>query len=311
MTQDREQTERGIILTLLHKRPYGISLRCHFQTSGDLGNLGKVEEESLDLASGAVLTVRPMDTEPWDGGVSRQISVVGFPTATAAEAAGQRLTQAMLALAIGLAVPLKLVYETHEPVRVFDRTRGPSMSATAFGEVTKSRDRILAYLRDTLSQPQEPLDPAVLLSMELFCAAPFQASVTATFYAMVSALEPLADTGSKNSATVAFLKQCVAEMEQNETIPADDKNALRGSFVHMEQESVGQSLRRLVKRVLPDDPDAPKFVSTVYGWRSQLTHKGRLDDPDVELRTEVQRLSQWMRRLYGRLLPHPEPGTPK
>ncbi len=100
-------------------------------------------------------------------------------------------------------------------------------------------------------------------------------------------------------------------MEGDESIPVEDKQALRGSFAHMERESVGQALRRLVKTVLPDDPEAPKFVSTVYGWRSQLTHQGRLDDPDIELRAEVHRLSQWMRRLYGRLLPNPESGTPK
>lgn len=311
MAQNDPERERDIIQKQPQKRPYGVELRCHFQTSGDLGDLGKVEEVSLDLASGATMTIRQAETAPWDGGVSRRIRVVGYPTATAAEEAGQRLTLAVLALAIGLGVPLRLVYETHQPVRVFDRTRGPSMSASAFGHVTKSRERILAYLRDALSQPQEPFDPALLLSMELFCAAPFQASVTATFYAMVSALEPLADAGPKSGSTIAFLKRCVAEMEEDDAIPPEDKAALRGSFVHMEQESVGQALRRLVRRVLPDDPQAPKFVSTRYAWRSQLTHKGRLDDLDIDLQQEVRELSAWMRRLYGRLLPNPEQGTPK
>src|SRR6267143_2191625 len=91
------QEERAIILGQPNKRPYGVLVRIHLQTAGGLGG---AEEVCVSLNTGAFLAIRPTRTAPWEGGKKFLVTLEGFPTAASAEAAGRRLVQALLWMAV-------------------------------------------------------------------------------------------------------------------------------------------------------------------------------------------------------------------
>ena len=110
--------ERQVIVCQPKKRPYGTRARIHVQTSGTLGD---AEEVCVPLSSGAFLTIEPTHKAPWEGGKKYVVTLEGFATAAAAEAAGRRLVQALLWMAVSTDAPLKLEYLTYEPASVFER----------------------------------------------------------------------------------------------------------------------------------------------------------------------------------------------
>jgi hypothetical protein len=122
--------ERQVILGQPNKRPYGARVRIHLQTSGAMGS---AEEVCVPLHSGAFLTIEPTHRASWEGGKKYVITLEGFATAAAAEAAGRRLVQALLWMAVSTNAPLKLEYPAYEPASVFERERpsGPSMISYA------------------------------------------------------------------------------------------------------------------------------------------------------------------------------------
>lgn len=283
--------------------PYGVRAHIHLQTGGDLGDLADIR---FVLADGGVFSIDDADAHktPWDGGVDRALVWVGFATEAEAVAAKPRLTQALCSLAIGLNVPILI-----QAITVFDRRAPRGMRVSASLHVTKSPDRIVAYLRDAV--PREPIPAPLLLSIELFCSAQFQATPQAVFFAMVSALEPLAVQERKGAAAVDFLRRTMDDLVEEIDISDTDRAALKDGLGRLKRETIGQSLRRLAAETLSDDPGAADFVKQAYSWRSEIAHEGRIKDPTVNLIAQTQALSNWMRRLYGRLLPHPEGGTPR
>jgi predicted lipoprotein len=115
-------------------------------------------------------------------------------------------------MAVSIDVPLKLEYLTYEPASVFERERSPGATLIAYGEVSSAPTVVFAELHNAYALLAEP-DEKLLLSMEIFCAARLEASQRATFLALVSALEPLAQEASLGPAATAFVDQCVLQYE--------------------------------------------------------------------------------------------------
>lgn len=293
--------ERKVIVGQPNKRPYGARVRIHVQTSGALGG---VEEVCVPLPSGAFLTIEPTHKAPWEGGNKYVITLDGFATAAAAEAAGRRLVQALLWMAVSTDVPLKLEYLTYEPASVFERERSSGDTLVAYGEVSTPPPVVFAELHDAYALLTEP-DEKLLLSMEIFCAARLESSQRATFLTLVSALEPLAQEETLGPAVTAFVDQCVQQLRSSADIPPELKDSLGGRLRQLRHESIGQALRRLARDALPDQPEASRLIDDAYALRSQLVHSGVPADLDVELEHESQVVSRTIRALYSSRLNRP------
>jgi hypothetical protein len=151
--------------------------------------LGDAEEVCVPLSSGAFLTIEPTHKAPWEGGKKYVVTLEGFATAAAAEAAGRRLVQALLWMAVSTDAPLKLEYLTYEPASVFERERSSGATCIAYGEVSFAPTVVFAELHDAYAFLAEP-DEKLLLSMEIFCAARLESSQRATFLAVAASAYP-------------------------------------------------------------------------------------------------------------------------
>lgn len=290
--------ERQVILGQPDKRPYGARVRIHLQTAGALGG---AEEVCVSLPSGAFLTVEPTHKAPWEGGKKYVVTLEGFATAAAAEAAGRRLVQALLWMAVSTDAPLKLEYLTYEPASVFERGRSSGVTCVGYGEVSFAPTIVFAELHDAYALLAEP-DEKLLLSMEIFCSARLESSQRATFLALVSALEPLAQEASLGPAVAAFIDQCAQQLRANADIQPELKPSLEGRLLQLRQESIRQALRRLARTALPNQPEAPQLIDDAYALRSQLVHNGMPADLDTDLERESQAVARTIRALYASLL---------
>lgn len=290
--------ERQVILGQPNKRPYGARVRIHLQTAGALGG---AEEVCVPLPSGAFLTVQPTHKAPWEGGKKYVLTLEGFATAAAAEAAGRRLVQALLWMAVSTDAPLKLEYLTYEPASVFERGRSSGATCIAYGEVSFAPTVVFAELHDAYAQLAEP-DEKLLLSMEIFCAARLESSQRATFLALVSALEPLAKEEPLGLAVSQFIDECAKQLRASTDIQSELKASLEGRLLQLRQESARQALRRLARTALPNQPEASRLIDEAYALRSQLIHKGAPADLDIDLENESQAVSRTIRALYASLL---------
>lgn len=290
--------ERAIILRQPDKRPYGVKVRFHVQTAGDLGY---AEEVSVPLATGAFLSISPARAAPWEGGKNYLVTLEGFATATAAEMAGRRLVQALLWASISADFSLRLEYLSYEPFAVFERNRSEGLICEGYGEVGRNAEVVLGELGSAYEVFPEP-DPNILLSMEIFCSAQLEGSQRAVFLALVSALEPLAQETSLGTEVEAFVDTCITKIRDENSIPTQIKCSLQGRLRDLKHESIRQAIKRIVSKTLPDDPEAWKIIDGSYNLRSQIIHGGRPNDLDIDLYEEGQRVAGVIRKIYAGLL---------
>lgn len=290
--------ERAVIVGQPDKRPYGVRVRVHVQKSGALGS---VEEVSVPLDAGPFIVIGPGRSNPWEGGKKYVVTLEGFSTAAAAEAAGRRLVQALLWMAVSTDAPLRLDYRSYTSASVYERNRSAGVTAEAYGEVSFSPQIVLGELYDAYATFAEP-DERLQLSMEIFCAARLEASQRAVFLLLVSALEPLAKSISLGNDVEAFVDEAISRLKQNQTISADLRSSLEGRLGQLKQESIRQALRRFIRKSLPDDLDAVQLIDDAYSLRSQLVHDGLPADLDTDLERESIAIAQVTRKLYAAVL---------
>ena len=292
------QHEREIIVQRPDKRPYGTRIRIHIQTPGALGG---AEHCCVAFDSGPFLTIVPRDKAPWEGGRKYDVTFEGFATATDAEAAGSRLAQAFLWMAISTDRPLRLEYLSHHPAVVYERARPIGPGSRGDGEVYFPSTVVLKELQEAYASLDKPAQK-LLLSMEIFCAARFDSSLRGTFLSVVSSLEPLADEKPLGPAVEEFIEEYIRRLLECPGIHGEARRSLEGRLQLLRKESIRQALLRLIRETLPDQPESVRQVDRAYNLRSQLIHDGVLADADIDLEAESRAISLTIRALYAALL---------
>lgn len=299
--QKKSEEERAVIRAQPHKRPYGVNVRFCLQTAADLG---EIDEVCVSIHTGAYLSIKSERVAPWQSGKKYMISLEGFPTAVAAEAAGRRLVQALLWMAVTTDTALRLEYVSYEPAAVFERNRSNGSSMTAYLTVGNDPTRMLGELQDGYRELPEP-NQKLLLSMEIFCSAGLESSQRTRYLSIVSALEPLAEKIGLGDRVAAFVQRCVSGLKASDGITPDIQRSLEGRLLELRSESIGQALKRLIREQLPDHVDAPQIVEEAYALRSQLVHGGVPSDLDVDLDREARAISKVIRAIYASILGRP------
>jgi hypothetical protein len=309
MTLAKKKTakeERTIILAQPQKRPYGARVKMHVQHEGAIGG---AEEVCISLPSGAFLSIAPTRIAPWEGGKKYEVLLEGFATAASAEAAGKRLVQALLWMAISTNAPMRLEYLSYEPAAVYERNRSASVSVFGYGQGGFRAEVALGVLQDAFADLPEPNDK-LLLSMEVFCSARLEASRRAVFLSVVSALEPLAVQASLGDNVAEFVAACVRKLKLQAAISAEQQASLSGRLYNLRNESIRQALRRLANEVWPENPEVARIFDEAYALRSEIIHNGIPLDLDIDLENETAVVSKCIRSIYARMLQQPlvDPG---
>lgn len=299
MTATNSLRERALVIANGGKRPYGAKLKFQITHAASIGDL---ENVSVLLDSGAIAVLQPARSTSLEGGRKFQITLDGFPTATAAESAGLQLAQALLLLATSFNFGLRLNYHGRVPATVYERFRSEGMSMWAEGVASYSAQVVLNELASAYQLP--PLDPKITLSMELFCAAMLEMNERARFVTVVSALEPLAKQELLSEGVATFVASTMVNLDLAADIEPSLRASLRGRVALLRTESVRQALFRLSDSWFPGRNDLRKQIDGAYGLRSELLHNGTLSDQDADLGVETAKIVAILRSIYARASGH-------
>lgn len=281
----KKEREQEIITISPNRRPYGVRLALLLET-GTKFNIGG--DCVLLTSQGYIVRLIPNTTEPdllrlpnhqcWD------ILVEGFSTAGEAEQVGLKVALGLLWGAVSRQFAARLLYATPLPCSVYDRTKskGLTFSGHATIEVGLGLAGIVEPLESIISS-KSPADLKLLIAIELFTSSRLETTARSRFVGMVSSLEPLADQQKYENPDLDKLISSFQDQLNNSAIPADINNILKNKIDSLRMESISAAIRRLVRQLLPNEPESSEIIDEAYNIRSRILHNGATDS-DLELK---------------------------
>jgi len=125
-----------------------------------------------------------------------------------------------------------------------------------------------------------------VLASEIYSGSFFDVSHRSRFITLVTAVEVLLEPARRPEPA----QMLVTEMEvTTRTSAVDDstKEAIVSSLQWLREESIGQSGRALARRLLPqqqyDGRSSSAFFRQCYNLRSQIVHRGAVEDPSIDM----------------------------
>ena len=297
MTKDPKE-ERLIILSGDARRKYSARIVFEVERSSYMGEIDQVTM-LLENGKNATLT---RSTRGSCGELNAQyfIDIEGFSTAAEAERAGMITAQSVLISAVSLDFGLRLLYESHEPPSVRDRTSsrggGLSLCATLTSYGGWSSEAITSELIDTMKYAMR--DRRTILALELYTSASLEYNSRARFLTAVSAFEPLAYQKDLGPEVAAFVSKVCKDLDLDRSIPEELRPSLKGRISQLKRESVRQALLRLCSKWFPGDSQAKNSIESAYQLRSEILHEGRPADLDIDLDYEYKTASSYLRRIF-------------
>jgi len=289
---------RNLISGSPTKRPYGAGIGFLLSNSNRFGFEG---ESCLLVKDDVVVRLSPGVRKEGEFEVQDfSAAVEGFATAGEAEQAGLKLSLSILWASVSMECPLRLQYHTPLPSIVYDRTRsrGPTMFGTAHSVFTTPAPTIVDII-DQVFSSNTPVNPRLLVSMELFAGARLETTERARFIGLVSALEPLAQQKSLGPDIKRFIKETMNALGNCSGINEELYPSLKGRLNELVRESVTQAILRLARAHLQADRDAIKKVKEAYSIRSRILHEGSTDADLNQKSAEIQGI---IRRIYASMI---------
>lgn len=237
-------------------------------------------------------------------------TIEGFATAGQAEQMGLKLSLALLWSAVSRKWALKLDYHTPKPCLVYDRTQNRGgLHCVAYGS-THFRDdpKTVTELINQILSKEIDFDPNnlfnnLLVSMELFTSARLESTERTRFVGLVSSLEPLASQESYDNQEIDNLvNKFIDQLSNITSINENIKHSIADRARKLCNESISQSIAKLVKKYIPDNPKVVESVAEAYKIRSYILHHGTFD---TDLDEKSNELEDIIRFIYGRILELP------
>lgn len=298
MSQKR-LSKRHLIVERADRRPYGSKVGIILSNTYQFGFDG---ESCLLLSNDLIIRLIPQNNNKFE--VQKFIAVVeGFATATEAEQAGLRFAMSVLWAAVSLKFPLRLEYHTPLPCVVYDRvprSEGLVLSGGLSNQMLISGPKLIVEMLEQTFNSNVPIDPKLLVSMELFAAARLEATERTRFVGLVSALEPLAEQEKiEQPALLEIVENTLRNVQESLAIPNELKPSLEGRIRELTRESVSQAINRLLRIHLQGDTTALNIVREAYSIRSKILHEG---STDADLSEKSSELEDVIRRLYSAIV---------
>lgn len=190
-----------------------------------------------------------------------------------------------------------LVFESEPP------SRFASIGSSTLVSVMQA-DRVAKALSFAI-QNRPAISESERLSLDLFHSSFFQPSNDIRFLVLVMAVEALLDPEPRPSAVASYIHRWSQEIEESESIAAEEKSSLLGSLKWLYNESINRAGRKLAIQRLGNrkysDRNAASFFSYCYGLRSSLVH-GESPRPTIQ---EVGRAAAQLEVFVSDLLSGP------
>jgi len=139
----------------------------------------------------------------------------------------------------------------------------------------------------------------LLLAMELFASAPLELTRNAKFIMLITSIEALAEQehyGEKVSGLISFCKDKISE---DPYIVQDVKASILDRLQWLDKESIGHSIRRLIRNHVLKDTEAERVIMKAYDLRSELLHYG---ETDADIDAYARKVEEIMRKVFASCL---------
>jgi hypothetical protein len=140
-----------------------------------------------------------------------------------------------------------------------------------------------------------------VLASEIYASSFFDVSARSRFITLVTAVEALLELQVRS----VEVQNLVAEFEtatQGSKMDKDTKDSIIGSLQWLKCQSIGQAGRALARQLLPDElfngQSSPDFFTRCYDLRSQILHRGTIENESVD----IDQLANVMETFVARLL---------
>jgi hypothetical protein len=167
-----------------------------------------------------------------------------------------------------------------KPIRVAARHRTEEPSTRLFAALNEGSGNT----KIVSSAAENP----TLLACEFFAAADFEVTANSQFLMLSTVFEVLANPKTRPTLCVYLIEDLLESAKKAEAVAEsmddpemkDALKSLRDSAIHLKEESITSSVRKLatkVSRVLgdPEPEKAGKHAATLYGKRSTFVHTGK------------------------------------
>lgn len=281
----KKESNKIVIAKSPNRRPYGAKL-CFLVE--DHIDFSLHAETSLIIASDIIIKIKPSKNETNPGFHKWELFVDAFSTAGEAEGFGLKVAFGLLWSAVKHGYAARLIYSTPLPCIVYDRTPKPGStglyaSTTATLNFTYKVEGLTVPLDEILSITH-PLNPNLLVAIELFTSAKLETTERSKFVSLVSAIEPLAKQFKYEDEALTGLIKEFKLQAKNSQISPKIKDSIIGRLDQLKIESVSQAIRRLIKDRLPEDQESLDIIEEAYSLRSKILHEGATD-ADLSLKS--------------------------
>jgi len=141
---------------------------------------------------------------------------------------------------------------------------------------------ISTFQREYLNSRQ--LTERQVLASEIYASSFFDVSSRSRFITLVTAVEALLEPLERSDKVKALVKEFKAMTQKSKT---DERESIISSLEGLKRQSIGQTGRTLAGRLIPneffDGQSSADFFTRCYDLRSQILHRGTIEDDSVDI----------------------------
>jgi len=139
-----------------------------------------------------------------------------------------------------------------------------------------------------------------ILASEIYAGSFFDVAPRSRFITLVTAVEALLEP-LKRSEAVQTLVEDFRSATHSSNIDEATKRSIMGSLQWLRYESIGQAGRALARRLIPNDifngQSSDNFFTQCYNLRSQIMHRGAIEDESVDIFDLANTMELFVSRL--------------
>ena len=151
--------------------------------------------------------------------------------------------------------------------------------------VDKSRLRLIDTFQREYLHARHLTDKQVLAS-EIYASSFFDVSARSRFITLVTAVEALLEPLRRSDAVEKLVEDFIAKTRLS-TVDEQTRDSIISSLERLNHQSIGQAGRTLAGRLIPnelfDGQSSADFFTRCYELRSQILHRGKIEDELVDI----------------------------
>jgi hypothetical protein len=173
------------------------------------------------------------------------------------------------------------------------------VSFNAKETVGKSPPKLVAtFRREYLNSRQLP--EKQVLASEIYASSFFDVSARSRFVTLITAVEALLEQLERSEEVQALVEE-LKTMTQRSKIVKQTRESIIGSLEQLRRQSIGQAGRTLANCLVPnelfDGQSSADFFTRCYELRSQILHRGTIEDKTVDMRHLANVMESFVARL--------------